>query len=657
MSAYPHALSEIEINSVTLPNRIVRPAHVTMLGLDDPSGISDTLINYHVARAKGGVGLTILEICSGHMASPATLNSFNPALPDGYKRLVEAVRPHGMKLFQQLWHGGHNARPLDGGPPWSASNVPGPIVGVPAIPMTKTMIDEVIGSYVLSAKVAKDSGIDGVEVHGSHGYLLQQFLSPLTNHRDDEYGGSFENRARLLLQVLSAVREEVGPDYPVGLRIGPDCAEGGFGVEDCIQLVKLVESEAQIDFFDVSQGSYFNIPKIIGGMHEPQGYQMESSAQITAVASVPTLVTGRFRTIEEVEQTIRVGEADMVGMVRATIADPDLVAKTMRGEETGVRPCIGCNQGCIGPQMDRRGPLGCTVNPAVGFEDKLDDNIIGKAETPKKVLVVGGGPAGMEAARVAASRGHEVVLCEADKDLGGKLRLAKQAPYRASIGDVATWLEAEIYRLGVDVRLNSYIDEEDLTDIAPDAVVIATGSLPNLEKLNNGRPNQQDVRGNLGLLSSFDVFAKQPEAGDGPYLIQDDVGHYEGVAVCERLLSAGIEVHYVTRHPSFAPLMAPALTSEPALERLSAYDSFTLHTLASIEQAGAGQIEIRSSGRKPETVEVSAVVVISEMGSPHDLFDSAKSLAAEAHLIGDAKSPRFLETAIREGRRVALALS
>lgn len=656
MAAYPHTLSELEINGVTLPNRIVRPAHVTMLGLDDPSGISDRLIDYHVARAKGGVGLTILEIVSGHSASPATLNSFNPALKGGYERLVDAVKPHGMKLFQQLWHGGHNARPLDGGPPWSASDIPGPIVGVPAIPMTKAMIDEVIGSYVLSAKVAKDSGIDGVEVHGSHGYLLQQFLSPLTNLREDEYGGSFENRSRLLFEVLAAVRAEVGPDYPVGLRIGPDCAEGGFGVEECIRLAKDIEDKGIIDFLDVSQGSYFNIPKIIGAMHEPQGYQMDDSSQVTEVVSIPTLVTGRFRTLEEAEQTIRIGDADMVGMVRATIADPDLVAKTIRGEETAVRPCIGCNQGCIGPQMDRRGPLGCTVNPAVGFEKSIDDQMLGKADTSKKVLIVGGGPAGMEAARVAAHRGHDVVLYEADKDLGGKLRLAKQAPFRASIGDVATWLEAEIYRLGVDVRLNSYVEENEIGEIAPDAVIQATGSMPRLEFINSGRPNQQPVRGNQRLLSSLDVFAKKPSPEDGPYVVQDNIGHYEGVAVTEYLLAADVEVVYVTRYPSFAPLMAPALTSEPALARLSAFDNFTLKTAASIGRWDAGQVDICSPGGQSETVDANAVVMISNAAAPHDLFDYARENTEEAYIIGDAKSPRFLETAMREGREIALAL-
>jgi 2,4-dienoyl-CoA reductase-like NADH-dependent reductase (Old Yellow Enzyme family)/thioredoxin reductase len=647
MADFSHVLSPIRIGGVTLPNRVVRPAHVTMLGIDHPSGVSDRLIAYHEARARGGVGLTVLEIASGHPSSPAPLNAFNPALQDGYQRLVAAVRPHGMHLFQQIWHGGHNAQPLDGSAPWSASDVPSPRLGLVPTPMTKAMIDAAIESYVVAARTAKAGGIEGVEVHAAHGYLLQQFLSPVTNRRDDDYGGSAERRRRLLVEVLAAVRAEVGSGFPVGVRVGPDC----------VGLVQTLEAQGLVDFVSISQGSYFVLPKIIGAMHEPVGYQLQASIPIAAAATTPTIVTGRFRTLEEADQVIRLGQADCVGMVRATIADPALVAKSMAGKVMEVRPCIACNQSCIGNQLSGKVQLGCTVNPAVAFDAQRDDSVIARADIHKRVLIVGGGPAGLEAARVAALRGHDVILCEADKSLGGQLRLAARAPYRASIGDVAVWLADEVARVGVDVRLNTYIDADDLTMLAPDAVILATGAMPRTDGLQLGRPGYPiPGNGDPPVFSSFDVFSTLRGGADGVFIVDDDVGHYEGVAVAEFLLDRGATVNFVTRHATLAPLMEPALSAEPALERLSASRKFQLHLRTTIAAMGQGQVELAKPGGRLERIEAEAVVLISHNVPAHDLHQSVAAQGFDAQVIGDARSPRFLETAIREGRLAGLAI-
>lgn len=343
---YEHVFSPIEIAGVVIPNRVVRTAHATGIGA---GRMNDDLIAYHEARARGGVGLSVIEIMAVHPSSPGSLNAFDPTLVDGYHKLMDAVRPHGMRVFQQLWHAGHNSLPLGGGPPWSASDVPSPLLGVVPRAMTRAQIAEIVDAFAAAARLCKAGGLDGVEVHAAHGYLIQQFLSPNANLRSDEYGGSLENRMRFLLEVMRAVRAAVAaPGFAVGIRVALDLTSGGVGVEENVAVVRALREEGLADFIDVSLGNYHSFPKMIGGMHEPVGYELETSIPISTDAGVPVLVTGRFRTLEEADQVIRLGQADLVGMTRATLADPELVTKTRAGHVERVRPCIACNQGCVG---------------------------------------------------------------------------------------------------------------------------------------------------------------------------------------------------------------------------------------------------------------------------------------------------------------------
>ena len=653
-----HVHTPINLGPVALKNRVVRTAHATNLGAGT---MNDALIGYHLARAEGGVGLSIIEILSVHPSTPATLNVFIPDIGDAYRKLVAAVRPHGMKLFQQLWHGGHNALPLDGSPPWSASDVPSPTIGVTPVPMTQAMIDEIVAAYADTARKCEEWGLDGVEIHCAHGYLPAQFLSPNANRRSDGYGGSFENRLRFLREVVAAVRQAVSVNFAVGVRVAPDQSAGGIGVEDVQRAVQALEDEHLIDFVDVSLGDYHAFPKLIGGMHEPMGYEMPTSAPIARAARTPAIVTGRFRTLEEADQIIRLGDADLVALTRAHIADPQLVNKTLAGHPEQVRPCIACNQGCVGGLLGPAARMGCTVNPAIGAEDSLDDTRLTPVTTPRRVLVVGGGPAGMEAARVAALRGHTVTLAEAADDLGGTLRIAARAPQRHGIADIAVWLEQEIYRLGVDVRLSSYLSADDIRSLAPDAVILATGSLPRMDGIQLSHPGEP-IAGiaRPHVLSSWDLLLERPPRPVKSAVVIDDVGHYEGIAAAEHLLAQGAEVHFVTRHAAFAHQMEAALSAEPALQRF-ARGRVTLHLRTRALAIGQNDVELLpaylpAGGPGAFRVPAERVVFISHNAPNRELASELATSGIPLQIIGDANAPRFLPVAIREGRLAGMAV-
>ena len=653
-----HIHTPIQIGGIQIPNRVVRTAHATNLG---GGSMTDALIDYHLARAKGGTGLSIVEILSVHPTSPATLNIFSPGIEDGYRRLVEAIRPHGMRLFQQLWHGGHNALPLDGSPPWSASDVPSPTIGVTPVAMTHAMIDEVIAAYAETARQCERWGLDGVEIHCAHGYLPAQFLSPNANRRDDDYGGSFENRVRFLLQLVTAVRGAVSRDFAVGVRMAPDLGVQGIGPAEVAQVVELLEARQLIDFVDISLGDYHSFPKLIGGMHEPMGYEMPTSAEIARSCRTPTIVTGRFRTLEEADQVIRAGDADMVALTRAQIADPDLVRKTLAGHPEQVRPCIACNQGCVGGLLGPAGRMGCAVNPAVGAESTLEDAALPPAASPRRVLVIGGGPAGMEAARVAALRGHRVVLAEAQADLGGCIRLAAMAPTRHGMGDITSWLEQEIYRLGVEVRLSSYLGLEDILAEAPDAVILATGSTPRMDGVQLSNPGEPIAGSEQPhVISSWDLFLDSSRPLPDSAVVIDDVGHYEGIAAAEHLLGKGVKVTYLSRHAAFAPLIEPALMTEPALQRLSRGPFVPLlrSRAVAIERDAVTVLPtyLASADHTPSRVEAGLVVLVSHNRANRELAAVLEPHGIPLQVVGDANSPRFLQTAIREGRMAGMAV-
>lgn len=662
--AYTHVHTPFSIGKVALKNRIVRSAHGTNLG---EGTMNDRLIAYHEARARGGTALSILEITGVHMSCAGLLNMFDPALEEGMAKLVNACKPHGMKLFVQLWHGGiqgTNAIPGDG-IPWSAWDIPSHKMNrVPRI-MTKTMIDEVIAGFADAAHRLEQWGLDGVEVHAAHSYLPHQFLSPAWNRRTDDYGGSFENRLRFLRETMAACQAATSDNFAVGVRVSPDYQQGSLGPDDISRAVDALEQAKLIDFVDVSAGNYTTDYKMIGGMHEPVGYEMATSAPITTRTRLPTIVTGRFRTLDDADLVIREGQADLVVITRGTIADPDLVNKYLDGRGTQVRPCIGCNQGCVGGIMAAvtgpGGVMGCTVNPATGFEDEIGDDKITPAPTPKKVLVIGGGVGGMEAARVAALRGHKVTLCEAGPDLGGMANIAAKLPTRHAIHDIIIWQQERIYELGVEVRLSTYMDADDITAEGADTVIIATGATPRMDGIQASNPGEPALGVDQPhVVSSLDLLTGGRNEPGRHALVVDDVGHYEGLGVAEELIRRGCEVTFVTRHTAIGHQLDGMFMTAPTLGRMP-HDRLHLHAryrLTSIEQDTATIEPIYDAtydNSARMTVQADTVVLITHNRPNRDLYEQLAEAGAPVQIVGDARNPRTMQEAIAEGYRAGFA--
>ncbi len=479
---YPNLFSPVKIKGLELRNRVVLPGMGTNYTAPG-SYMNDRTIDYHVARARGGNGLNTTEITSVHTPSAPKyfLSISDDKFIPGLKKFTDAIHEAGGKACVQLWQGGVVAKMMD---PETVEFVPSDmtvneVIGTPIPEMTvraadKEMIKEVVKAFGQAARRAVEAGFDTVEFHAAHGYSPHEFLSAAFNKRTDEYGGTLENRARFLLECIREIRGNIPEDMPLIMRVDAhdDYVENGLTIEEVIAFCKMAE-EAGVDALNVSRGN----PITLGMKYEvppidiPKGFNVDNAARIKKETGMITIATGRINDPQMAEDMIADGKVDMVVIGRGQLADPEFCNKAYAGDDESIIRCVGCNQGCIGAN----GPMTCTRNPALGREKEF---ALIKTDSPKKVLVAGGGMAGLEAAITLKQRGHKPVLFEEGDRLGGQFFIAGLAPRKAEMREAAISRGRQAARQGVDIRLSTTVTASVLDEVRPEAVIIATGANP-----------------------------------------------------------------------------------------------------------------------------------------------------------------------------------
>ncbi|MGA0121890.1 MAG: NAD(P)-binding protein [Gaiellales bacterium] len=652
-AAYPHLLSPLRIGATEVRNRVMQTAHAKMYSQNGHDTQRD--VDYQVARAKGGAGLLITGNRLVHPTSTTGNQRFMWAyLKDAVKtnrRLTDAVHEHGARIFEQLNHFGGNAtsdsaddiRVL-----WGPSNVKSPSYGEMPKAMEQADIDELVEWWALCAELSREGGFDGTEVHLSHSYLLHQFWSPLYNKREDGYGGSMENRLRLTREVIDAIRAKVGDDWTVGIRLSlHDFMPGGLTDQDAVEAALHLQDQCRIDYINVSAAGYHNIHMAMQPSDEPDGYLVEMTAKVKAVASIPVFTVGGIKDPALADEIVASGKADMVAMTRALIADPEFANKAAQGKADEIIHCIRGNQGCIG-RIYKGFPVSCTVNPATGREGRFGE--LPPAESPGRWVVVGGGAAGMKAADTLAKRGHEAILLERDAVLGGQLNLVTQTPGRHMWKVVTRDLEVQMAKGGVDVRLGVEATADAVLDLDPDGIIVATGAVPTRTGFSSVFPMADAIPGieTANALTLWEAIDGSRPA-TGRVVLLDDDGSRAAAGAAEMLLDRGLAVHVATRWNQLFPFTLGGLDMATLYERLFRKGlTYSInHWAASIDGTRVEMVNLYT-GEPEEPLHADTVVVTG--AKPADaLYLELVERHPHVHRVGDCVAVRKLDHAIYEG--------
>ncbi|WP_406677799.1 FAD-dependent oxidoreductase [Neomoorella carbonis] len=637
MQQFPLLISPTKIGNLQLKNRMVMPPMETNYAYSDGS-VTDRLVTYHEERARGGVGLIIVEASYVHITGKGFKNGlgiYSDRLIPGLRRLVEAVHAHGAKIAIQLFHGGRQAHSEYTGQPLLApSPIPDPTVGEIPKELSRDEINMLVKAFAEAARRAKTAGFDAIEIHGAHGYLLDEFLSPFSNKRTDEYGGSLENRMRFPLEVVRAVRQAVGPEFPIIYRMSADeKVPGGLTLDETKVVARRLEQEG-VNALHVSAGVYASAQWVIQPMYLPRGCLVDLAQGIKSVVKIPVIAVGRINDPEVAEDILKAGKADLISFGRELITDPEMPKKVIEGRLDEIRHCIACCQACI-DELFRDHAIGCTVNARAGYEREFT---LGRASRPRKVLVVGGGPAGMEVARVAALRGHQVTLWEKSGDLGGQLLLAFTPPQKGEIATFRDYLIGQLAKLKVKVQLNKEATPEAVCQEKPDVVVIATGARP--ATLNVPGVEAENV------VLSWDVLRGKVKVGKKVAVIG---GGLVGCETAEYLAEKGHEVTIIEMLPQVAGDIGP-LVGAMLMERLK--QQVKIITGAKLKAIKGRTITFAYNDREEDLADIDTVVLAIGSRPEDTLAQAMEGSGIDYYVIGDAVSPRRITQAIFEAMRV-----
>ncbi|RNC64944.1 MAG: mycofactocin system FadH/OYE family oxidoreductase 2 [Desulfuromonadales bacterium] len=647
---FPNLFSPLKLGTVEVKNRISFQPHLTNLAVANLP--SERQMYYWGERAKGGAGLIITEEMSVHptdMAYEKLIDVYHPEVIPGFKKITDYVHQFDAKIFAQL---NHNGQQGDGSisrlPVWAPSPIPDVLFRETPKEMEPEDIEEVARYFVKSAIHVREGGFDGIELQFGHSSLARQFLSPLTNFRTDEYGGSLENRMRAPIKFISAVRKAVGNDFTLGIRMCADeMIPGGLDLGQVQEICARFEASGLIDFMDLSIATFYNLYLVEGSMHTPLGYTIPLAAGVRERVKLPVFCTGRINDPVMAEKVLANGQADMIGMCRGLICDPFLPKKAQEGRMDDIRYCIACNQGCIG-RIGMNKTLGCVQNPAIGREKEWGEGTLTRANVRKKVTVVGGGPGGMWAAKMAGRRGHQVTLYDRNEALGGQVITAMKGSGRDEFGVIIRNEKDQVHKAGVKVNLGVEATAEQVLADNPEVVIIATGSLP----------KQHPVGGADGpsVYNVWQVLNGEAELGDKVCLIDYD-GHHRASATAEHMAIQGKTVHVITSSLFVGAELGPTQDLYLTRQRLLQKGVTFTPDIAVMEVGGeTGAKTVKGfnvySNQWNEWGPFDTIVLAMGQKVDDSLYMALKGKVEELYRIGDCVAPRKVDMAIWEGHRL-----
>jgi 2,4-dienoyl-CoA reductase (NADPH2) len=672
---YEHLFTPLRVGPLTLANRVVFAAHLTNYARDGLP--TDQHAAYYARRAAGGAGLIITEEHSTHPADrpyEKLIQGRRPEVIPGYRRITGAVHAHGVPVLAQLNHnGGQSSGMYSRLPVQAPSPVPDPLFREVPTPAGAGEIAEIVAGYARVARHCAEGGFDGVELQCSQSSIIRGFLSPATNQRSDGYGGALANRARLMLEVVAAVRAAIGPGLVLGVRLGGDeLIEGGTTLGEAVEAARMASATGAVDYINTTMGvATATLYMVMASMRTAPGYAMHVAAAIRAAVGIPVIGAGRITDPRQADQALADGQCDLVAVVRGQIADPDFAAKARAGDAAGIRTCLSCNQECAG-RVGRNRWLGCTANPRTGHESVPlppptsarrgpdagrrpgSEPRPGSGRRPgagRRVYVVGGGPGGLQAAVTAAERGHRVTLFESAARTGGQAWVAARMPGRGGFGALTRDLAAQARRAGVRLETSHPVHAGFLRDERPDAVVLATGAVPVQPAWAHGHPRVVDVR----------QVADGSARPGGTVVVLDELGFHQATSVAELLADRGCAVEVITSALVVGQDLGLTLDLELWTRKVHAQGVRQRTDVVVLDAArdGAGRLELTllhhpTGGSQRLACDWVACAVPPRPAD--ELWRALRGAPFEVHRVGDCLAPRRAHAAVIEGERVGAAL-